>query len=130
LISADHAYMHMPTPTSVPETTVAPPPRPALATGPSRAQLSLYIEQESWVEVRDGQQNRLVYESLPPGRTLMLEGMVPLYVFLGNAHGVRVEFDGKPFDLAPHKRGQVARFALGQGAIPASAPAPAQEAVR
>lgn len=128
LTSADHAYMHTPTP--LPESAVAPPPSPAPATMPSRAQLSLYVEQESWVEVRDGQQNRLVYESLPPGRTMMLEGMVPLYVFLGNANGVRVEFDGKPFDLTPHKRGQVARFALGQGVATTTAPAPAQEAVR
>jgi cytoskeleton protein RodZ len=125
LTNADHSYMHTPTPSS--ETAVAPP-RAAPAVAPARAQLSLYIEQESWIEVRDGQQNRLVYESLPAGRTLMLEGMVPLYVFLGNANGVRVEFDGKPFDLTPHKRGQVARFALGQGAVTTNAPA--QEAVR
>lgn len=128
LTNADHAYMHTPTP--LPESAIAPPPNPAPAAAPSRAQLSLYVEQESWVEVRDGQQNRLVYESLPPGRTMMLEGMVPLYVFLGNANGVRVEFDGKPFDLTPHKRGQVARFALGQGVVTTTAPAPAQGAVR
>ncbi len=127
LTNADHAYMNTPTPQ--PDAASLPAPTgPAQPAAPARAQLSLYIEQESWIEVRDGQQNRLVYESLPPGRTLMLEGMVPLYVFLGNANGVRVEFDGKPFDLTPHKRGQVARFALGQGTVTTTAPA--QEAVR
>jgi len=106
LTNADRAYMHTPTPLS--GTTAA--------AAPARAQLSLYVEQESWIEVRDGLQNRLLYESLPSGRTLMLEGIAPLYVFLGNANGVRVEFNGKPFDLAPHMHGQVARFALGAGA--------------
>ena len=47
-------------------------------------------------------------------------------MFNRNANGVRVEFDGKPFDLTPHKRGQVARFVLGPGA--GSVPAP--DAVR
>lgn len=127
LTNADSTYMHTPTPSQNAASAPAPPkPTPAS----TRAQLSLYIEQESWVEVRDGQQNRLVYESLPAGRTLMLEGMVPLYVFLGNAHGVRVEFDGKPFDLTPHKRGQIARFALSRGEVPIPVQTPAQESAR
>ncbi|MBI5613115.1 MAG: helix-turn-helix domain-containing protein [Gammaproteobacteria bacterium] len=127
LTSADHAYMNTPAPLRGADPIVQPaapanPPSPApVGAAPVRAQLSLYVEQESWIEVRDGQQNRLLYESFPAGRTMMLEGIAPLYVFLGNADGVRVEFNGKPFDLAPHKRGQVARFALGAGA-PAGAP--------
>ena len=112
LTNADHAYMNTPTPLSGAAAVAPPTPAPTSA----RAQLSLYVQQESWIEVRDGQQNRLLYESFPAGRTMMLEGIAPLYVFLGNADGVRVEFDGKPFDLAPHKRGQVARFTLGSGA--------------
>lgn len=117
LTNADHAYMNTPAPLRGADpvaqpAAVAPTPAP-VGTAPARAQLSLYVEQESWIEVRDGQQNRLLYESFPSGRTMMLEGIAPLYVFLGNADGVRVEFNGKPFDLAPHKRGQVARFALG-----------------
>ncbi len=112
LTNADHAYMNTPTPLSGAAVVAPPTPAPTSA----RAQLSLYVQQESWIEVRDGQQNRLLYESFPAGRTMMLEGIAPLYVFLGNADGVRVEFDGKPFDLTPHKRGQVARFALGSGA--------------
>ena len=122
LTNADNADMNTPTPLSGTTAVASPTPMPT----PARAQLSLYVEQESWIEVRDGQQNRLLYESFPAGRTMMLEGMAPLYVFLGNANGVRVEFDGKPFDLTPHKRGQVARFVLGPGA--GSVPAP--DAVR
>jgi cytoskeleton protein RodZ len=123
LTNADHTYMMntpAPLPSAAPVAQPATPPSiPApVGAAPTRAQLSLYVEQESWIEVRDGQQNRLLYESFPAGRTMMLEGIAPLYVFLGNADGVRVEFNGKPFDLAPHKRGQVARFALGAGPAP------------
>lgn len=124
LTNADQAYMNTPAPLrgSAPVAQpVVPPSTPApVGTPPARVQLSLYAEQESWIEVRDGQQNKLLYESFPAGRTMMLEGIAPLYVFLGNADGMRVEFNGKPFDLAPHKRGQVARFALGTGSSPAS----------
>ncbi len=115
LTNADHAYLNTPAPMRGADPVAQP------AQAPARAQLALYVEQESWIEVRDGQQNRLLYESFPAGRTMMLEGIAPLYVFLGNADGVRVEFNGKPFDLAPHKHGQVARFALGVGP-PADAP--------
>lgn len=118
LTNADHAYMNTPAPLRGADPAAQPAAPPPSTPAPARAQLSLYVEQESWIEVRDGQQNRLLYESFPAGRTMMLEGIAPLYVFLGNADGVRVEFNGKPFDLAPHKRGQVARFALGAGPAP------------
>jgi cytoskeleton protein RodZ len=76
----------------------------------------LHADQDSWADIRDARQNRLIYETVLAGRVVSLEGVAPLSVFLGNADGVRLEFNGKPFDAGPHKRGPVARFTLGDNA--------------
>lgn len=84
-----------------------------VGTASQRALLVLRTDQDSWVDVRDAQDNKLLYETVPAGRVVTLDGNAPLKVFLGNAAGVKVEFDGKPFDASPYMHGQVARFTLG-----------------
>lgn len=109
----------------VARTPVTPAPAPAPisdeAVRSGRAQIVLRTEQESWAEVRDGQDTRLLYENVPAGRTVKIEGEAPLSVFLGNVDGVKVEYNGRPYDASRHKRGMVARFTLG-----ARPPAPAR----
>ena len=119
-------------PTAIPRPAAPPTPvsmspvtihavSPGAVNGPAqvgaRAQLVLTMMEESWVDVRDAQGNKLLYETVPAGRVVTLDGNAPLKVFLGNAAGVRVVFDGKLFNSAPYLRGQVARFTL--GAVPA-----------
>lgn len=77
-----------------------------------RVHLVLQAREESWAEVRDAAGNRLLYETIPAGRTVTVEGAAPLSVFLGNVDGVHVEFNGRPYDASRHKRGPVARFTL------------------
>ena len=81
-----------------------------------RSRLVLHAEQESWADVRDARDNKLLYENIPAGRSVSIEGVPPFRVFLGNADGVRVEYNGKNFDFGRYKRGQVARFTLGENA--------------
>lgn len=94
------------------------PPAP-MATGP-RGRLVLRATQESWADVRDARQGRLLYENLTPGRVVTLEGVSPLSVFLGNAEGVQVEYNGQAVDVNRHKRGPMARFTLGEAPSPAA----------
>lgn len=82
--------------------------------GVARSRLVLHATQESWADVRDARDNKLLYENLPAGRSISIEGMAPFSVFLGNADGVRVEFNGRNFDVSRYRRGQVARFTLGE----------------
>lgn len=104
----------VPTPLAAGATAVA-----AHSTTPEiRAGLVLYADEESWIDVRDALQNKLIYETVPAGRRVVLEGSVPLKVFIGNAPGVRIEFNGKPYDIGPYKRGLIARFTLGQELVP------------
>ncbi len=82
--------------------------------GVPRSRMVLHAVQESWADIRDARDNRLLYENVPAGRRVSIEGVAPFSVFLGNAGGVRVEFNGKDYDVSRHKRGQVARFTLGE----------------
>ena len=86
-----------------------------------RASLVVVTEEECWVDVRDVHQNKLLYETVPAGRRVVLEGAVPFSVFLGNVAGVKVEFNGKPYDALRHQRGLVARFTLGRELVPPAA---------
>lgn len=85
----------------------------ALPAGP-RVKLVLYADQDSWADIRDARQVKLLYETVPAGRTVTLEGIAPVSVFLGNAAGVRLEYNGKNVDVNQHKRGMMARFTLGE----------------
>lgn len=82
--------------------------------GVTRSRMVLRATQESWVDVRDARDNKLLYENVPAGRSIAIEGVAPFSVFLGNAEGVRVEFNGQNFDISRYKRGQVARFTVGE----------------
>ena len=88
----------------------------AVPPGVPRSRLVLHATQESWADVRDAHDNKLLYENVPAGRSITIEGVAPFSVFLGNADGVKVEFNGQAYDISRHKRGQVARFTLGETA--------------
>jgi len=95
------------------QTPATPPVAVPLPAGP-RAKVVLTAEQDTWADIRDARQVKLLYETVSAGRVVTLEGVAPIKVFLGNAAGARLDFNGKPVDVASHKRGMVARFTLGE----------------
>ncbi len=106
-----------PTPAAAPEVdTVVPTPVPAPAPVPTptateQVDLVLTFGEDSWAEVRDSR-GRLLYEMVRAGMRKELKGVPPFRLLLGNSPGVQVEYRGRPFDHAPHSRGNVARFTL------------------
>lgn len=74
------------------------------------------FDASSWVDLRDADGKRLLYEHINQGRQVSVKGKPPFSVFLGNAEGVRVEYDGKPFDFSAYVNGVYARFSLGTDA--------------
>lgn len=85
----------------------------ASAVAQGRAALRLVVSQPSWVEIRSADRDRVVSEVLRPGFDRVFEAEYPVRVVIGYAPGVRVEWNGEPFDLAPHSRGDAtARFTL------------------
>lgn len=81
-----------------------------------RTALVLKVTTTSWVDIRDARGNKLIYETVPAGREIPLEGLAPFSVFLGNADGVGVMVEGKAFDFSSFKRGLTARFKIARPA--------------
>jgi cytoskeleton protein RodZ len=83
---------------------------PAASAAP--AQLRLEFEVEAWVEVKDAS-GAIIFSRLnSPGSEQLVQGRPPLQLLVGNAHGVRVNYRGRPVDLGPHTRVDVARLVL------------------
>lgn len=68
----------------------------------------------SWVDLRDSDGERLLYEHINQGKRIVVEGAPPFSVFLGNADGVRIMYQGEPFDFSEYQNGVYARFSLGK----------------
>lgn len=86
--------------------------------GDGQRMLVLEVTEDSWVELRDAEGNRLEYDLLRAGTTHRYEGVPPFRVLLGNAEGVQVRYNDSPFDLAPHVQGNLARFQVGEPESP------------
>jgi cytoskeleton protein RodZ len=69
-------------------------------------------QEESWIEVKDGTGRSLVSSLNPAGCSRLVRGRGPFEIVIGNASGVTLTVDGKPVDLAPHTRGEVARVSF------------------
>jgi cytoskeleton protein RodZ len=84
--------------------------QPALPPGVHR--LVLRMEEEAWLEVRDGTGRSLVSSLNPAGTERAVRGRPPFELVIGNAAHVKLTYDGHPVDLKPHIRGDVARLTL------------------
>jgi cytoskeleton protein RodZ len=71
---------------------------------------------DSWLEIRDADDRQLAYELLQAGARRLLQGKAPFKVFFGNAPAVSVRYQGKPFDHAPYRNQDTAKFTLGTDA--------------
>ena len=103
-------------PQAAPVVAAAAPASPAAsAQGPAAEgirRIFLKFERESWVEIR-GRGDKLLLSRLNAGGTEQaVEGRPPFSLIIGNAQHVRLSYDDKPVDLAPHVKVEVARFTL------------------
>jgi cytoskeleton protein RodZ len=105
-------------PLSVPEPDVAAekkaspaPSQPAAAAAGTR-RIQMKFERESWVEIR-GRDGKILTSELNRGGTeKVVDGNPPFTLIIGNAHHVKLSYDDRPIDLAPHVKVEVARFTL------------------
>lgn len=89
------------------------------AAAPTEGRLVLRFEEACWTEIRDANGNLLVARLADAGERLRIGGQAPLSLLLGNAHGATLEYDGRPMDLAPYTRGNIARLTVGEDATAA-----------
>jgi len=83
--------------------------------GANQNELVLNFGQTSWVDIRDGQDNRLAYKSYAEGEELRVTSADLMEVFIGNAEGVSVQYNGETFDISEYREGVYAKFTLTGG---------------
>jgi cytoskeleton protein RodZ len=90
--------------------TKAEPVRATAAEGERR--IALRFSAESWVEIRDARGRTLMSKLNTAGTAAEVSGRAPFTVIIGNAPGVQMTFDDRPYDLQPHSRVGVARVTV------------------
>jgi cytoskeleton protein RodZ len=82
-----------------------------------RVRLSLNFLEESWVEISDAER-RLLFGLQREGRRRELTGEPPFELLLGNARGVELRLNDKPYNIPENGiTGKVARFAITRAEI-------------
>lgn len=114
-----------PLPDDVPEPVSESVPEPVarvdvdeapVPAGSSR--LVLTFRDQSWSEVYDNEDNRLVFDLIKSGEIREVVGQPPFRVVLGNAGGVQVQLDGESVAIQPSDmRGTTARFSVGTAPV-------------
>jgi cytoskeleton protein RodZ len=79
---------------------------------PGQHRIVFRTEGEAWLEVKDGSGRMLISSLNPAGAERSVRGQPPFEIVIGNASSVRMTYDGKPVDLRPHTRVEVARLTL------------------
>ena len=74
--------------------------------------ISFQIEKPVWLEVRDSGNNIIYYGTKAANIKETIKGTAPLSVVIGAADALKMEVDGKSFDLKSTAIGNVARFKL------------------
>ena len=83
---------------------------PASAEGTRR--IVMQFDRASWVEVRGRDGKTLLSQLNPAGSEQTVEGKPPFSLIIGNAQYVRLSYEDRQIDLAPHVKVEVARFTL------------------
>jgi len=89
------------------------PERPIRAGSGARSALDnvkLELGRRTWVELYDGTGKRLYYNLAEAGDIIAVKGKPPIRAVLGYVKGVRVEYNGAPYDFSKYVRKGLARF--------------------
>lgn len=68
------------------------------------------VNSQAWLDVRDGNGEKLIYRTAEEGEQIEITGLPPFSVFIGSGSGVEVEFKGEKIEYEPHSSGLFARF--------------------
>ncbi len=88
----------------------AEPESPVPVAAPKKIQLQ--FTQDSWVDIRGANRSFKLVGTRKAGERVELDGEPPYNIILGNARGVTILVDGKPYDFSSRTRRNVARLTL------------------
>jgi cytoskeleton protein RodZ len=78
------------------------------------SELTFYFNEESWVDVKDSRDKRLLYRIGKEGVSRTVAGLAPFNVRLGFVNGVNIIYNGKLYDLSRFKNRKSVRFQVGK----------------
>ena len=94
-------------------TNEKPPTTPPSTPPPAGiAKLEFNATQETWVNIIDATGREVYSKIIFAGSRESLNVATPIKVTVGNAGGTTMSMNGKPIELAPHSRYNVARLTL------------------
>lgn len=76
--------------------------------------LELEFGSVSWVDIQNSKKERIVYKSFPRGEKHAVKAQLPLNIFIDNADGVFMRYEGRLIDLKPHIQDGYAKFTLSE----------------
>ncbi|MCC6210005.1 MAG: helix-turn-helix domain-containing protein [Burkholderiales bacterium] len=98
---------------AAPDAAAAARAEPAARPRPDgKRRIRMKFDRASWVEIKDRGGKTLISQLNPAGTEQEVEGRPPFDLIVGNAQHVRLSYDDRPIDLAPHVKVEVARFTL------------------
>jgi cytoskeleton protein RodZ len=74
--------------------------------------LQFVFDGDAWVEVKDKSGKVIFYQLNSKGSQQSVRGTPPFSLVIGNAAHVRLTYNDKPVDLAPHIKVDVARLTI------------------
>jgi cytoskeleton protein RodZ len=92
--------------------SIAPVEPPVAPPANGTAKLEFNANQETWVSVVDAAGKEIFNKTIFAGSRETIDVMPPVNVTVGNAGATSLSMNGKPVDLAPHSRQNVARIKL------------------
>ncbi|MBI3774193.1 MAG: helix-turn-helix domain-containing protein [Gammaproteobacteria bacterium] len=98
---------------SAPASTVSADVIEALPPSTPVSALVLEFTGDSWVEIYDAGERRLVYEAVHAGETRVVKGQAPFKLMLGAVKSVQVRLNGAHVDMTPHQQRESAVFQVG-----------------
>jgi cytoskeleton protein RodZ len=85
---------------------------PAAPAAPATGIVVFRTKAPSWISVTDAKGNAVLRRTLESGETVGATGALPLNVTVGSVEATEVQVRGKPYDLGPVSRDNVARFEI------------------
>lgn len=62
--------------------------------------LNITVNADTWADIKDANNHRLVYDLLRANQNIQIRGKAPFNAFFGNGHGVEISFNSQSIDIA------------------------------
>ncbi|AXV67417.1 MULTISPECIES: RodZ domain-containing protein [Pseudoalteromonas] len=99
---------------SEPASATTPPvtPEQASSSDPEQSTIVMHFNEDSWVEIHDGNGDRVAFGVKKAGYVMTVTGPQPFNVVLGKHQMVDITFEGQPVDTSHFAKNRLAKFTL------------------